>query len=73
LNGVASGKNSEMLIDFMLPVSDVSLAEAPGFFNSAKGSPTNVAVAISKLGGKSVFIGKLGDVKFGHMLAKILK
>ncbi|OMO94730.1 Carbohydrate kinase PfkB [Corchorus olitorius] len=77
-NGVASDKKlivslGEMLVDFISAVSGVSLAEAPSFVNSAGGAPANVAVAVSKLGGKSAFIGKLGDDEFGHMLAEILK
>ncbi|KAK4768608.1 hypothetical protein SAY87_003749 [Trapa incisa] len=63
----------EMLIDFVPTVSGVSLAEAPGFLNAPGGAPANVAIAITRLGGKSAFIGKLGDDEFGHMLAGILK
>ncbi|PON63988.1 Ribokinase [Parasponia andersonii] len=63
----------EMLIDFVPTVSGVSLAEAPGFLKAPGGAPANVAIAVSRLGGKAAFVGKLGDDEFGHMLAGILK
>ncbi|KAH6809212.1 pfkB-like carbohydrate kinase family protein [Perilla frutescens var. frutescens] len=63
----------EMLIDFVPTVSGVSLAEAPGFLKAPGGAPANVAIAITRLGGKAAFVGKLGDDEFGHMLAGILK
>ena len=63
----------EMLIDFVPTVSGVSLAEAPGFLKAPGGAPANVAIAVTKLGGKSAFVGKLGDDEFGRMLAGILK
>ncbi|XP_031093614.1 probable fructokinase-7 [Ipomoea triloba] len=63
----------EMLIDFVPTVAGVSLAEAPAFQKAPGGAPANVAVCISKLGGSSAFIGKVGDDEFGHMLADILK
>ncbi|XP_024987330.1 probable fructokinase-7 isoform X2 [Cynara cardunculus var. scolymus] len=54
-------------------VSGVSLSEAPVFEKAPGGAPANVAVSISRLGGSSAFIGKVGDDPFGHMLADILK
>jgi fructokinase len=63
----------EMLIDFVPTVSGVSLAEAPGFLKAPGGAPANVAIAVSRIGGKAAFVGKLGDDEFGHMLAGILK
>ncbi|KAG8369514.1 hypothetical protein BUALT_Bualt14G0021500 [Buddleja alternifolia] len=63
----------EMLIDFVPTVSGVSLTEAPGFLKAPGGSPANVAIAVTRLGGKAAFLGKLGDDEFGHMLAGILK
>ncbi|KVH88485.1 Carbohydrate kinase PfkB [Cynara cardunculus var. scolymus] len=63
----------EMLIDFVPSVSGVSLAEAPDFQKAPGGAPANVAVGISRLGGSSAFIGKVGDDEFGRMLADILK
>ncbi|KAJ3708203.1 hypothetical protein LUZ61_011908 [Rhynchospora tenuis] len=63
----------EMLIDFVPTVSGVSLAEAPGFLKAPGGAPANVAIAVSRLGGRAAFIGKLGDDEFGRMLAAILR
>ncbi|XP_078182340.1 fructokinase-1-like [Carex rostrata] len=63
----------EMLIDFVPTVSGVSLAEAPGFVKAPGGAPANVAIAVARLGGRSAFIGKLGDDEFGRMLAAILR
>ncbi|CAK7340038.1 unnamed protein product [Dovyalis caffra] len=63
----------EMLIDFVPDVAGVSLAESSGFIKAPGGAPANVACAITKLGGKSAFIGKVGDDEFGHMLVGILK
>ncbi|KAL8139641.1 hypothetical protein V2J09_005662 [Rumex salicifolius] len=76
-NGSSAGSPivcfGEMLIDFVPTVSGVSLAEAPGFLKAPGGAPANVAIAISRLGGKAAFVGKLGDDEFGLMLAGILK
>ncbi|XP_072983759.1 probable fructokinase-7 [Typha latifolia] len=63
----------EMLIDFVPTVAGVSFAEAPGFKKASGGAPANVAVGISRLGGSSAFIGKVGKDEFGYMLADILK
>ncbi|KAL5081043.1 hypothetical protein RYX36_009464 [Vicia faba] len=63
----------EMLIDFVPTVRGVSLAEAPDFKKAPGGAPANVAVGISRLGGSSAFIGKVGADEFGYMLADILK
>ncbi|GLU04891.1 hypothetical protein SLE2022_220190 [Rubroshorea leprosula] len=77
-NSVASEKSlivsfGEMLIDFVPTVSGVSLAQAPGFLKAPGGAPANVAIAVTRLGGRSAFVGKLGDDEFGNMLADILK
>ncbi|KAL1813847.1 probable fructokinase-7 [Daucus carota subsp. sativus] len=63
----------ELLIDFVPTVGGVSLAEAPAFKKAPGGAPANVAVGISRLGGSSAFVGKVGDDEFGYMLADILK
>ncbi|KAL8141493.1 hypothetical protein V2J09_014525 [Rumex salicifolius] len=63
----------EMLIDFVPTVSGVSLADAPAFEKAPGGAPANVAVGVSRLGGSSAFIGKVGADEFGYMLADILK
>ncbi|KAL5727780.1 fructokinase [Ranunculus cassubicifolius] len=63
----------EMLIDFVPTVAGVSIAEAPAFKKAPGGAPANVAVGISRLGGKSAFMGKVGEDEFGYMLSDILK
>ncbi|XP_047327199.1 probable fructokinase-7 isoform X2 [Impatiens glandulifera] len=63
----------EILIDFVPTESGVSLADAPAFSKAPGGAPANVAVGITRLGGSSAFVGKVGDDEFGHMLAEILK
>ncbi|XP_047316339.1 probable fructokinase-6, chloroplastic [Impatiens glandulifera] len=63
----------EMLIDFVPTISGFSLADAPAFKKAPGGAPANVAVGISRLGGSSAFIGKVGQDEFGYMLADILK
>ncbi|XP_078434361.1 pfkB-like carbohydrate kinase family protein [Wolffia australiana] len=63
----------EMLIDFVPNEAGVSLAEASGFLKAPGGAPANVAVAVARLGGRSAFIGKVGEDEFGHMLAEILR
>ncbi|KNA23998.1 hypothetical protein SOVF_020160 [Spinacia oleracea] len=62
----------EMLIDFVPDEAGVSLGESRGFIKAPGGAPANVACAITKLGGTSAFIGKVGDDEFGKMLVDIL-
>ncbi|KAF3557623.1 hypothetical protein F2Q69_00014661 [Brassica cretica] len=62
-----------MLIDFVPTESGVSLAEAPGFLKAPGGAQAIVAIAVSRFGGRSAFVGKLGENEFGHMLAGILR
>ncbi len=63
----------EMLIDFVPTENGVSLAEASTFVKAPGGAPANVAVALSRLGLKSGFMGKVGNDAFGHFLADILQ
>ncbi|MED6183083.1 hypothetical protein PIB30_034826 [Stylosanthes scabra] len=62
----------EMMINLVPAVSGVSVADADEFKKSPAGSTANVAVAISRLGGSSAFIGKVGKDEFGYMLSDIL-
>ncbi|KAL8149156.1 hypothetical protein AgCh_006242 [Apium graveolens] len=59
--------------DFVPTVGDDSLAEAPAFKKAPGDTPANVVVGISRLGGSSAFIGKVGEDEFRYMLADILK
>jgi fructokinase len=61
----------ELLIDFT-PAGD-SRQENLCFERNPGGAPANVLTAISKLGGKTAFIGKVGDDIFGHYLSQVLK
>jgi len=62
----------EALIDFISLKTGVSLEEAPGFEKCPGGAPANFAVACSRLGLKTGFIGKVGDDPFGRFLVKTL-
>jgi len=57
----------ELLIDFISTDGGVTFKRAAG------GAPANVAVACSRLGLKSGFIGKVGDDGFGRFLRSTLK
>lgn len=50
----------------LLPDGEGRLLQCPG------GAPANVAVGIARLGGKSAFIGRVGDDPFGRFMAKTL-
>lgn len=63
----------EMLIDFVAENQGADLTRATHFTKKAGGAPANVACAISKLGGKSAFIGCVGDDPFGSYLINTLE
>ncbi len=63
----------ELLIDFVAENQGSDLTRANDFTKKAGGAPANVACAISKLGGKSHFIGCVGKDPFGTFLLKVLK
>lgn len=62
----------ELLIDFVALETGVSVGEASGFVKAAGGAPANVAVAVSRLGLSSAFIGQVGKDPFGEYLAGVL-
>ncbi|WP_145587266.1 aminoimidazole riboside kinase [Yersinia aldovae] len=51
----------------LVPENSNSYLKCPG------GAPANVAVGISRLGGKSAFIGRVGDDSFGHFMQQVLQ
>lgn len=51
----------------LIPEAGDRLLKCPG------GAPANVAVGISRLGGDSAFIGRVGDDPFGHFLYQTLR
>ncbi|MEM8507473.1 MAG: carbohydrate kinase [Bacteroidota bacterium] len=62
----------ELLIDFVAENQGNDLSKAVEFKKKAGGAPANVACAISKLGGKSTFIGCVGKDPFGSFLLDVL-
>lgn len=63
----------EALIDFISEQSGVELKKVNSFQKAPGGAPANVSAAVSILGGKSCFIGKLGQDAFGDFLVETLK
>jgi fructokinase len=63
----------EALIDFIPTVTDCDLKDVPSFKRVMGGAPANVAVAVSKLGGASSFISKLGKDAFGDHITEQLE
>lgn len=63
----------EALIDFIPEQKGTALKNVLSFQKAPGGAPANVAAAVSKLGGKSAFIGKLGEDAFGDFLVETLK
>jgi len=62
----------ELLIDFVAEKQGADLSKASIFTKKAGGAPANVACAITKLGGKSAFIGCVGIDPFGTFLLNTL-
>lgn len=62
----------ELLIDFICSDINSSIVEGENFKKKAGGAPANVTAAISKLGGKASFVGKVGNDPFGAFLKKTL-
>ncbi|MFY7311058.1 aminoimidazole riboside kinase [Enterobacter cloacae complex sp. IR5412] len=50
----------------LLPDGEGKLLQCPG------GAPANVAVGVARLGGRSAFIGRVGDDPFGRFMQKTL-
>ena len=63
----------ELLIDFIPTKSGTTIKGAPAFKKAAGGAPANVAVACSRLGLKSGFIGKVGNDEYGSFLRDTLE
>lgn len=62
----------EVLIDFFCMDIGTSLIDGDNFKKQAGGAPANVSAAIARLGGHSLFAGKVGDDPFGHFLKQTL-
>lgn len=63
----------ELLIDFVALESGVSVGDVTTFQKAPGGAPANVAVAMTRLGHESAFLGQVGDDPFGHYLAEVLR
>jgi fructokinase len=62
----------EALIDFVPTEMNCPLKDVSAFSRAAGGAPANVACAVAKLGGRSAFIGKLGEDAFGDHIVEAL-
>jgi fructokinase len=62
----------EILIDMFPAEIGRRMVDVSAFLPKPGGAPANVAVATSRLGTKSAFIGKVGEDIFGHYLEEIL-
>jgi sugar/nucleoside kinase (ribokinase family) len=62
----------ELLIDMFPAEIGRRLVEVSAFHPKPGGAPANVAVAATRLGAQSAFIGKVGDDAFGQFLAATL-
>lgn len=62
----------ELLIDFICSDINTELSKGENFKKKAGGAPANVTAAISKLGGRAAFAGKVGADPFGVFLKKTL-
>ena len=62
----------EILIDMFPAEFGRSMVDVSAFHPKPGGAPANVAVAASRLGANSAFIGKVGEDIFGHYLEQIL-
>ncbi len=61
----------DILIDFSpMGVDD---AGDPVFVRKAGGAPLNLLATVAKFGGKTAFIGKVGEDMFGRYLAQVLR
>lgn len=63
----------ELLIDMFPAEIGRRLAQVQAFYPKPGGAPANVAVAASRLGVKSGFIGKVGQDHFGEHLEAVLR
>ncbi len=62
----------ELLIDMFPGEIGQRIGEVKSFKPKPGGAPANAAVAVSRLGLKSAFIGKVGEDHFGTFLKKVL-
>jgi fructokinase len=63
----------ELLIDFICSDVNKGLTKGVNFVKKAGGAPANVTAALTKLGGKAYFAGKVGNDNFGEFLKGTLE
>ncbi|MEG1002294.1 carbohydrate kinase family protein [Clostridium sp.] len=63
----------ELLIDFIGKDINKGLKNGTNFEKKAGGAPANVAAAVCKLGGKSEFLGQVGNDSFGKFLIEMIE
>jgi fructokinase len=63
----------ELLVDMFPAELGRGLVDVTAFRPKPGGAPANVAVAATRLGAQSAFIGKVGEDAFGHHLADVLE
>jgi fructokinase len=63
----------ELILDMFASETGKDFQSVSAFLPVAGGAPANVAVAVSKLGAKAAFIGKVGEDAFGRRLESVLK
>lgn len=63
----------EILIDFVAETQGTNLENATVFSKKPGGAPANVAAAVSRLGGRAVFLGAVGRDPFGRFLLHCLQ
>jgi len=79
MNGEKTTRNldlvtiGEALVDMISTSPGKSLEESAGFVRAFGGAMANVAVGSARLGGKTGFIGKLGDDPFGRFLKNTME
>lgn len=62
----------ELLFDFVALEDSVRLEQATTFHRAPGGAPANVAVALTRLGTRASFVGKIGGDAFGRSLRQTL-
>jgi fructokinase len=62
----------ELLFDFVALEDSPRLEQATTFHRAPGGAPANVAVALTRLGTRSSFVGKIGGDAFGRSLRQTL-
>jgi len=63
----------ELILDMFASEAGKDFQTVSAFIPVAGGAPANVAVAVSKLGARAAFIGKVGEDAFGRRLESVLK